>query len=104
MTISLRFAKRTLLKTLIAGCLSWLPTLPEIAPVAACAQETSSTGQNLPPNPIDQADKDGTALHISLAQPDRRCSARPTQGAATAASHEPQEHGAANQRPGPKRN
>ncbi len=66
MTNSLRFAKRAFLTTSLAGLVVLLPSVPEIAPGNACAQERSSTGQILPPNPIEQADKDGTALHISL--------------------------------------
>ncbi len=66
MTDPIRFAKRTLLSGSLAILLFWLPFLPELSPGAAWAQGKSFTGRNLPPDPINQAEKDGTALHISL--------------------------------------
>ena len=66
MTNSLRFVRRTVFTSLLAGLFFCIPLLPEHGAGIARAQEKTSTGENMPPNPIEQADKDGTAVHMSL--------------------------------------
>jgi HAE1 family hydrophobic/amphiphilic exporter-1 len=63
---SYRFSKRKQVTSLLATLLCWGLFLPDQAPWVARAQEKASTGQNLPPNPVEQAERDGTALRLSL--------------------------------------
>lgn len=57
---------RSLPACLFAMFVLLTPLLVEIVPGTVSAQDRSATGQMLPPNPIEQAEKDGTALRLSL--------------------------------------